>query len=236
MLAVVVAEGVAVLLLAVLVAGLLRSHAEILRALHDLGASLDPDAAPGGPQPVELALRPDVVQPRAAATPAADVVGVALDGDSVGLGVVGAPHQTLLAFLSSGCATCGTFWAAFAEAAFAAPGGARAVIVVKDAAEESLAGLRELAPPAVPVVLSSRAWSDYAVPASPYFVLVDGPAGRVVGEGSATRWPQVADLIRQAGAAGGRGRVDRDDADLLAAGIGPGHPSLYAQPPREEHQ
>ena len=36
-----------VALLAVLVAGLLRSHAEILRALHDLGAGLDP--APGEP-------------------------------------------------------------------------------------------------------------------------------------------------------------------------------------------
>ena len=33
-------------LVVVLVAGLLRSHAEILRALHDLGVDLDPAAAP----------------------------------------------------------------------------------------------------------------------------------------------------------------------------------------------
>lgn len=43
--ALVVVEGVAVVLLGVLVAGPLRSHAEILRALHELGASIDPDAA-----------------------------------------------------------------------------------------------------------------------------------------------------------------------------------------------
>jgi hypothetical protein len=34
--------GVVLALLAVLVAGLLRSHAEILRALKELGANLDP--------------------------------------------------------------------------------------------------------------------------------------------------------------------------------------------------
>ena len=40
MTALVVALAVAVLLLAVLVAGLLRSHAEILKALHELGAGV----------------------------------------------------------------------------------------------------------------------------------------------------------------------------------------------------
>ena len=34
----VIAEAVAIALLGLLVAGLLRSHAEILRALHELGA------------------------------------------------------------------------------------------------------------------------------------------------------------------------------------------------------
>ena len=40
MLAVVVAEGVAIALLTVLVVGLLRSHALILKALHERGAGL----------------------------------------------------------------------------------------------------------------------------------------------------------------------------------------------------
>src|SRR5206468_11279377 len=51
MLAVVIAEAAAIFLLGLLVAGLLRSHAEILRALHDLGAAADPDAPrPAGAQ------------------------------------------------------------------------------------------------------------------------------------------------------------------------------------------
>ena len=41
MLAVVIAEGVAIVLLGVLVLGLLRSHALILKALHELGAGLE---------------------------------------------------------------------------------------------------------------------------------------------------------------------------------------------------
>ena len=66
--AIVVVQAVALVLLGVLVAGLLRSHAEILRALHQLGISLDdgadgaaagargalgwgPPAAPVGPCP-----------------------------------------------------------------------------------------------------------------------------------------------------------------------------------------
>ena len=52
MTAAVVALGAAVVLLAVLVAGLLRSHAEILKALHELGAGLDLDAK--GPVPVTI--------------------------------------------------------------------------------------------------------------------------------------------------------------------------------------
>jgi hypothetical protein len=61
-LAVVIAEGVAVALLAVLVLGLLRSHALILRALHELGAGLEleKDAAAAGrgasPRPVGVSI------------------------------------------------------------------------------------------------------------------------------------------------------------------------------------
>ena len=48
--ALVVALGVVVALLGVLVAGLLRSHAEILRQLHALGAG----RTPGGVGPVDV--------------------------------------------------------------------------------------------------------------------------------------------------------------------------------------
>ena len=48
MAAVLVIQSVAIVLLGVLVVGLLRSHAEILRTLHELGAGLDPDTAASG--------------------------------------------------------------------------------------------------------------------------------------------------------------------------------------------
>jgi hypothetical protein len=97
--------------------------------------------------------------------------------------------------------------------------------------------------------MSSRAWEDYRVAGSPYFILVDR-RGRVAGEGTAsTSWSQVSSLIRdavddaangrtgQTGQAGRRGmngedRVRRAEAELAAAGIGPGHPSLYGLDPR----
>ncbi len=245
MLALVVVEGVAILLLGLLVAGLLRSHAEILRALHELGASLDPDAdraRTAGPASVQIGAR----RPVDADATAYDIAGTTLNDDVAALAIVGSSHHTLLAFLSSGCGTCARFWEAFGDRGLVVPGNARLVIVTKDADEESEARLRELAPDAVTLVMSSAAWEHYRVPAAPYFVYVDGTAGRVVGEGSAASWRQVADLMQQAiddagvrparadrlpvvgGAADGR--EARAERDLLAAGITPGHPSLYAAP------
>ena len=46
--------------------------------------------------------------------------------------------------------------------------------------------------------MSSDAWTDYEVPGSPFFVLVDGRDGRRIGEGVANRMSQVAELVRRA--------------------------------------
>ncbi len=248
----VVVETLLIVLMGVLVASLLRSHAEILRRLDELtaGASREPfqpvAVAPGGPGP-EITDR----GPNAPAA-AADLVGSDLRGNPLQVGVIGASKDTLLAFLTSGCLTCRSFWEAFQPAVRPAmPGAARLVVVTKDAAFESSSKLRELAPPDLPVVMSSAAWDGYGVPASPYFVYVEGSSGRVVGEGTAGAWPQVLSLLRDAVAdaaigatetdllwtsdggswAGGRGardRGDRVDQELDGAGIGTGDPSLYA--------
>lgn len=245
MLALVIAEGFVVALLGVLVAGLLRSHGDILRALHELGASLDPDAGrrTSKPLPVSISQRPD------GAATAYDITGTTLDNEFAALGILGAPQRVLLAFLSSGCATCGNFWSAFADRQLAIPGHARLVIVAKDAAEENPPQLRKLAPPEATLVLSSAAWAEYQVPASPYFVYVDGASGRVLGEGTAAHWPQVAALMQQAIADAPPNRTrapaprpatadpdtgDHIDRELLRAGIGPGHPSLYGGTPAEQ--
>ena len=193
MTALVVALTVAVLLLAVLVAGLLRSHAEILKALHDLGAGLELDRADPGPVPVTI---DGVRTPRADGAPAPDAItGSTLDGETAVVALAGGTG-TLLAFLSSGCSTCQAFWEAFSTGV-EVPGGARLVVVTKDLDEESASALRSRAPQAVLLLTSSRAWEAFEVPGSPYFVYVDA-AGRVVGEGSAATWPAVATLMGQA--------------------------------------
>ena len=118
----------------------------------------------------------------------------------------------------------------------ALPAGSRLLVVTKSATDESPAALAALCPPGVDLVMSSQAWSDYAVPGSPYIVVADGRTGRIKGEGSGTSFSQIGGLISQASADGGRfskPAADREresdvDRALLAAGIGPGDPSLYA--------
>ena len=225
MTAAVVALGVAVLLLSVLVAGLLRSHAEILKALHELGAGLELDRAegPAGPQVAEGVAAPrrsnDLPVP-------STLTGTTLDDETLALSLDG---DVLLAFLSSSCTTCQAFWTAFAGPVDDVPGGARLLVVTRDLDEESESALRTRRPGVVPLVHSTQAWESFDVPGSPYFVLVSG--GRVVGEGSGASWPQVADLLGQArrdGRSRRRGPTNeqRDEAALLAAGIAPGHESL----------
>jgi hypothetical protein len=233
MLALVIAEGVAIALLGLLVAGLLRSHAEILRALHDLGADVDPDA--DGPA---ARTRPSYT---AGVEEAHDLAGRDLEGNAAALAVTGVAHDTLLAFLSTGCVTCEPFWAAL-RVGVDVPGDARLVVVTQT--HESESRLRELATPGVEVLVSDAAWEAYGVPGSPHFVYVDGRSGRVTGEGTAPDWPAVRDLMAQA-VADRRARAtaqrvpqdvewrdnpSRVDGELLAAGIGPGHPSLTAPP------
>ena len=194
MTAVVVGLALAVLLLAILVAGLLRSHAEILKALHELGAGLELDRDSPGSVPVTI---DGVVPPRPAGAAAPETVtGTTPAGEEVALSLRGS-GPTLLAFLSSGCTTCKAFWSAFGEGVPAAPAGARVVVVTRDLAEESPSALAKLTPRDTPVVASSRTWDALDVPGSPYFVLVDG-SGQVAGEGSGASWPQVVDLLGQA--------------------------------------
>jgi hypothetical protein len=238
---------VVVALLTLLVVGLLRSHAAILRRLHELGAGVGESGGTRSPSEFRMREGLPTLSDAAAETgfaDGADIVGVGIDDDAVALRVVGAAQPTLIAFLSSSCLTCATFWESFAEPeSILLPDGTRLVIVTKDPAEESPSRIAELAPDGVPLVQSSAAWSEYRVPGSPYFVFVDGPTGRVRGEGTGATWKQVANLLAQAtgdltftvGSSAPRVAKPQSDAEreraidqqLLAAGITPGDPSLY---------
>lgn len=237
--------AVVVAVLVVLVAGLLRSHALVLRKLHELGAGIGDPTGAAGPRPD--AVRAAAGRPSPTDAPlgreAADIVGVDVRGDAVALRVAGAEHDTVLAFLSSTCLTCSRFWDDLRDPrSVPLPEGARLVIVAKGAHEESPSAIADLAPRGVMTVLSSDAWEAYDVPGSPYVVCVDGPTGTVKGEGTGGSWGQVANLLAQATGdlgfttAGGRRQrkaradVEREsdiDAALLAAGVLPGDERLY---------
>ncbi|HSP37309.1 MAG TPA: hypothetical protein VLR26_06115 [Frankiaceae bacterium] len=209
MTALVIVEGLALVLLAVLVAGLLRSHAEILKRLHELGAGLEPDggheraghehaaheaADLGFPVPPGRAL------PSArGARPAADVSGETATGEIAHIAVTGTGRDTVLAFLSTGCRTCAGLWSTVGDGSkLGLPADTSLIIVTRSSDEESFGRIRELAPVSTPVVLSTDAWDAYEVPVAPYFVHVDGDAGTVIGEGAASSWQQVSELLRDA--------------------------------------
>jgi len=226
MTAVLIIEAVAIVLLAVLVIGLLRSHAEILRALHDLGVR-EPSTAPanGTFEP----------RPRTSDHGATDVAGLSLAGSAVHIGITGANHSTMLAFLSTTCSACVGLWEGLgAGDVLTDLPDVRLVVVTKGPEAESQSQLEDLAPDGVTLIQSTEAWEAYGVPVSPYFVLVDGSTDTIVGSGSAGSWSQVTSLLGQAlndaRAANGSAVANDEfvaDAELRKAGIGPGHPSLY---------
>ncbi len=251
MTALVAVLAVVVALLVVLVAGLLRSHAEILRALHDAGLGHEPDGE-AGESPGRTRARAGVApsSPTKGPSPdATDVSGVDPDGDAIAIGILGNPVPTLLAFLSSGCLTCREFWEEFGNSRLAVPGGARLVVVTMSPEDENVSALRRLASPNTTVAMSTPAWAAYEVAGSPYFVYVDGMSGAVVGEGTATNWTRVCEMVTESvddGALEGarrsaaarsaraerrhsadREREARADDALSAAGIAPGDPRLY---------
>jgi hypothetical protein len=232
MVALVAAETILLVLLLLLVAGLLRSHAEILRRL---GPPEEGEGvAAGMPAPTEAAPPAE----------AADLVGTTIEGDAIKVSLGPGAPPTLVAYLTSGCSTCLGFWDGLREGRPAElPEGVRVVVVTKDTTHESPSRLVELKPDDVPVIMSTEAWERQGVPAAPYFVYVED--GAVAGEGSAAAWQQIGSLLRDAmhdvqfrsGRASGSGeeRTDRIDQVLQAAGIGPDHPSLYPGGPQRSH-
>ena len=248
---VVILEGAVIAVLALLVVGLLRSHAEILKRLHQLGAGLEPgtDAPPSAPRSArDFQVMPQMPSPpdREEFGGVADLAGTGAGGnEAVTVRVTGVEHDTIVAFLSSGCLTCQKFWDAFRKPRkLGLPAGTRLVVVTKGADAESPSAVAELAPPGIPTVMSTQAFTDYDIPGSPYFVQVHGPSGTVHGEGTGPDWDQVSSLLSQATTDGSlvdslagsqvakpnadAERESRIDRELFDAGVTPGDASLYS--------
>lgn len=249
-------------MLALLVVGMLRAYAEVIRRLENLDrAGVVIGAAPNG-----NAAAPEVgAQAETETEPGAGVGDLALpiQGHRPGGGATaidlsgGRSDGTLLTFLSAGCVSCGEIWEAVTAGAedLTKLGIGRVVIVTKAPGEEDPVRIQRLSNGFGDVVMSSEAFRDYAADFTPYFVLVK-PSGEVAGVGTAQSWPQMLEMIREAtldeafakrltpkrgilamarkwtARSGPRAETPaeqsaRADAELAAAGIGPGHPSLY---------
>ena len=206
-------ETTLLVLLVLLVVGVLRSHAEILRTLH---ASEHERVDQGVPQAGTESL----------VSAATDIVGVTTTGDDVRVEVGDGRRATMLAFLTSGCLTCLHFWETLGHGV-SLPEDANVVIVTRGPDEEVVTKVRELAQPGRAVVMSSKAWRDYGVPGAPYFIWANAE-GVIKGVGTGSSWPSVEKLLSDSlqEAAGLAGERERENTLLVGAGIGPGHPSL----------
>jgi len=201
----VIIETAAVALLGALVVSLLHSYAVSLRQLESVAAVEDGTADPDGPGPrtpgrqADVTVRTPGARDERTAPSAPDVVGVTPAGEEIVVSPTRKAGHTLIAFLTSGWGSSATFWGALADPArLGLPHDVQVVVVTKGPESESPGPLVGRLGPDVPVVMSTGAWGDYEVPGSPYFVLVDGYAGRRVGGGAARRVDQVADLVRRA--------------------------------------
>ncbi len=207
----VIALAIVVALLTILVVGLLQSHAAIIKALDEAGIEFDrrrpnPSRTGGTGSTVSVPLgstRPPFAGEQSAEpgeNRARDLIGVDFEGNPMAVAVTQVPRVTLLAFLSSGCLTCHSFWEGFADPSTRAAvvPGAAVVAVTKGPDGETPAGVAKLAGPTLLTIMSSEAWDDYSVPVAPYFMLVDGTTNRVIGEGSATTFAQLGELMARA--------------------------------------
>jgi hypothetical protein len=227
MTAVVIIEAVVIVLLLVLVAGLLKSHAEILRRLESPGAAAD--------EPTQAQRLRTTGLGRA---PANEISGVDPVGSMLSVSLTHGRGETLLSFLSTGCASCRVFWEELAGSPELPTPHTRPVIVTKGPQAESPAKVADLAPSGVNVVMSDEAWDTFRIPLTPYFMLVDGD-GAVIGEGSATNMNHLLGLFRQSAADSAPVRLNTrererfTDDQLSSSGIEPGDQSLYQDPLRE---
>lgn len=230
--AIVIALAVVVALLGILVVGLLRSHADILRRLESIGAGLEGGGHDHSSQ-ITLTRRDS------AAAASRQVTGVTPGGEPVALSLGAGSDPTLVAFLSTTCSSCTPFWEGLQSSLMHFGGHRhRVVIVTLGESEESPTRAQSLAKPEADVVMSSTTWSEFEVPGAPYFVLLEPDTGRVIGEGSAMTFESLQEFLSDAtndqqwDLQTSRRVVSEEsriDADLRRAGILPGDPRLYPE-------
>ena len=198
------------------------------------GCGLDPDSDVGDAAPVSLRPRGDLrdadVRPRSGARYRRRRAPRRRGARPV----VDVRHRTLLAFLSSGCLTCHTFWEAFADApSLSLPDDVRIVVVTKDAQRRE----RQHAPRSRGAGSPGRACrarvGDLRGAGIPVLRARRRPLGPGAGRGhrhdvaAGPRHDRAVDRRRCAIALDDLDTEARIDQELLAHGIRPGDASLY---------
>lgn len=131
-------------------------------------------------------------------------------GAPVSIPVSGVNHVTALVFLSTTCLVCRGIWEELGRRRGpGVPSAIRLFIVVS--AEDDPARLAGLTPPGVETVLVEDAHRRWGVPGDPWVMLLDGPSGRVVAEGTGAGWSDLRSRLVGSGHTGlfgwrGRGR------------------------------
>ncbi len=137
----------------VYIVALLRSHADILRRLAVL--------EDGGGPPAARSASPVGGGEVVAATP---IQGTTPGGDSVMVSFGAGSPVTLLAFLTSGCASCAPLWAGLRDPEEVTRLADRVMVITHDPTRESPARIGRLAPPRAEVVMSTAAWRTMRFP------------------------------------------------------------------------
>ena len=186
-------EAVVIAVLGVLVFGLLRSHADLARSLHRLGAGEDSETAT-----VPLRTRPGVPPPRAEATATADLSGrrPGGGGGEGGCRRCRAPDAARLP-QQRVCYLCRVLEGVRRGAAH--PGGRPSGGGDQGPRSRERIHGRRTRSPRCHHRHVERGVRPLRVPVAPYFILVDGPSGRVAGEeGAAASWRQMVSLLERA--------------------------------------
>jgi hypothetical protein len=114
--------------------------------------------------------------------------------------------DTLLAFLTTSCASCKPFWEMMAAPGFAATLGARLVVVTPSRSMEDERRAMALVPDGAYLHMGSETWFEYGVASSASFVLVrtslGGPepweqAGQVLGSASGKSPDELLELVKR---------------------------------------
>lgn len=216
MTAVVTALAVVVVILGGVTALLAQSHRVLLQRLDAAEAALA--RAARSTEPARATGRRKVV-----GSVVPPIVGHTLDGQPV-TRELSQTHRTLIAYLSSSCHTCATFWKQFRDES-PITDDLDVVIVTKDARIEQVEAIADLAPSDVDVVLSSAAWETVGVPGSPWFIAVAAGTSIVDGAMTATSWRQLSRALKL-NALAEDGVSAGENPQPTPAGYFPGDPRL----------